>query len=273
MHHERVAGISFRIIAISKKLPFEAIKLATSDRARVAPLLIQELRKYASDSQGYDGNDCLPMIAIYLLAQWEAGEAFETVLDCLVLNDKYGGHLLGDLVTEDGPVILAALSRADLDALERFTARQDISGWSRGAAFNAMVALVFWGKAPRDDVVTRFARFFRRKSFPMEDDITWTELVDAAFLLHPAELMREIRPLFRQGIVDPWPTTLEGFEREAKCDREISLKRHVDAFRPITDTARSISYWGFWKRSSAPLNASTAHGSLKSERTSDSAET
>ena len=80
--------------------------------------------------------------------------------------------------------------------------------------------------------------------------------------------MREIRPLFRQGIVDPWPTTLEEFEREAKLDREISLKGHADVFRPITDTARSISYWALWKRSSAPLNASTAHGSAKSERTS-----
>jgi hypothetical protein len=60
----------------------------------------------------------------------------ETVLDYLDLNDKYGGNRLGDLVTEDGLVILAALSRANLDA--------------------------------------------------------------------------------------PWPKTLEGFEREAKCDREIT---------------------------------------------------
>jgi len=127
-----------------KKVPLEAIKSATSDRARVAPLLIRELRKFASDSQGYDENDRLPMIAIYLLAQWEAAEAFETVLDCLVFNDRYGGHRLGDMVTEDGPVILAALSRADLAALERFATRQDISGWSRGAAFNAMVSWLFF---------------------------------------------------------------------------------------------------------------------------------
>jgi hypothetical protein len=36
---------------------------------------------------------------------------------------------------------------------------------------------------------------------------------------HTAELMDEIRPLFRQGIVDPFMTTLEEFEREAKRDR------------------------------------------------------
>lgn len=166
-NHGRVAGISCEIIAISKEASFRSDKVSDIRPSTRRSTLIQELRKYASDSQGYDADDCLPMIALYLLAQWEAAEAFETVLDCLVLNDKYGGNRLGDIVTEDGPVILAALSRADLDALERFTTRQDISGWSRGAAFNATVALVFWGKAPRDDVVTRFAWFFRRKSFPI----------------------------------------------------------------------------------------------------------
>ncbi len=53
-----------------KALSLEAIKAATFDRARVAPLLIHELHKYASDFQGRDGNDCLPIIAIYLLAEW-----------------------------------------------------------------------------------------------------------------------------------------------------------------------------------------------------------
>ena len=185
-----------------RTLPFEAIKAATSGRARVAPLLIQELQKFAADFQSYDRNDILPVTAIYLLAQWEAAESFETVLDCFALDDKYGGYELGDLITENGPVILAALCRSDLNSLERFTERKDISGWARGAAFKAMVALVLWGKVPRDDVVKRFAWIFRRKPFPRKDDVTWTQLTDAVFELHPAELMDEIRPLFRQGIVD-----------------------------------------------------------------------
>jgi hypothetical protein len=251
-----------------KTLPFEAIKAATFDRARVAPLLIQELQKFTSDFQGQDPNDCLPIIAIYLLAEWEVAEAFETVLDCFALDDKYGGYELGDLITENGPVILGALCRADLDALERFTERKNISGWARGAAFKAMVALVLWGKVPRGDVVTRFAWSFRRKPFPRKDDVTWTQLIDAAFELHPAELMDEIRPLFRQGIFDPFMTSLEEFEREAKRDRATSLREHADRFRPITSTAQSISYWGRWNESSVRRDASTAHESSKSKRTS-----
>src|SRR5208282_398459 len=233
-----------------RTLPFEAIKAAKSDRERVAPLLIRELQKFAADFQSYDRSDILPVIAIYLLAEWEVAESFETVLGCFALDDKYGGYELGDLITESGPVILAALCRADLDALERFTERKDISGWARGAAFKAMVSLVLWDKVPRDNVVTRFAWLFRRKPFARGDGITWTQLVDAAFELHPAELMDEIRPLFRQGIVDPFATTLEEFEREAKRDRATSLRHHADRFRPITDTAQSISYWGRWKESS-----------------------
>jgi hypothetical protein len=233
-------------------LPHEAIKAARADRARLAPLLVQELKKFAFDFQSYDQSDCLPIIAIYLLAEWQATEAFEAVLDCFALDDEYGGYELGDLITENGPAILAALCGADLDALERFTQRKDISGWARGAAFKAMVALVLWGKVPRNDVVTRFAWLFRRKPFPREDGITWTQLADAAYELHPAELMDEIRPLFRQGIVDPFATTLKEFEREAKLDCATCLREHADyRFRPITDTAKSISYWGRWSKPSA----------------------
>ena len=94
-----------------RTLPFVAIKAATSDRARVAPLLILELQKFAADFQSYDRNDIVPVTAIYLLAQWEAAESFETVLDCFALDDKYGGYELGDLITENGPVILAAFER------------------------------------------------------------------------------------------------------------------------------------------------------------------
>jgi hypothetical protein len=245
-------------------LPHEAIKAAKSHRAHVAPLLIQELQKFAIDFQSYDRSDILPVIAVYLVAEWEVAESFEAVLDCFALDEKFGGYELGDLITENGPVILAALCRADLDALERFAERKDISGWARGAAFKAMVTLVLWDKVPRNDVVTRFAWLFRRKPFPREDGITWTELADAAYELHPAELMDEIRPLFRQGVVDPFATTLEEFEREAKRDRAACLREHADRFRPITDTADSISYWGRWSKPSASRGSSIPSSTSKS---------
>ena len=210
-------------------------------------ILIQELQIFAADFQSYDRSDILPVIAIYLLAEWEVAESFETVLDCFALDDKYGGYELGDLITEDGPVILAALCRADLDALERFTERKDISGWARAAAFKAMVALVLWDKVPRDDVVNRFAWLFRRKPFARGDGITWTQFVDAAFELYPAELMDEIRPLFRQGIVDPFATTLEEFEREAKRDRATTTRLSRAARKALAGSSAayiaSISFW------------------------------
>ena len=94
--------------------------------------------------------------------------------------------------------------------------------------------------------------------------MTWTQLADAAFELNPAELMEEIRPLFRQGIIDPSMTSLAEFEREAKRDRAISMRQHAESFHPITDTAQSISYWGRWKDSSSLYDSSTAHTPPKS---------
>jgi len=71
VHHGSISGISLQSLRNPKALPFEAIKAATVHRERVAPLLIQELQKFAADFQGYDRNDCLPVIAIYLLAEWQ----------------------------------------------------------------------------------------------------------------------------------------------------------------------------------------------------------
>jgi uncharacterized protein DUF1186 len=102
------------------------------------------------------------------------------------------------------------------------------------------VTLVLWDKVPRDNVVTRFGWIFRRKPFPRADDVTWTQLADAAFELNPAELMDEIRPLFRQGIIDPSMTSLAEFEREAKRDRAISMRQHADRFHPIRDAVSNI---------------------------------
>jgi Protein of unknown function (DUF1186) len=80
-------------------LPHEAIKAAKSHRAHVAPLLIQELQKFAIDFQSYDRSDILPVIAVYLVAEWEVAESFEAVLDCFALDEKFGGYELGDLIT------------------------------------------------------------------------------------------------------------------------------------------------------------------------------
>jgi hypothetical protein len=114
-------------------LPFEAIKAAKSDRARVAPLLIQELQKYAADFQGYDRNDCLPVIAIYLLAEWEVTESFETVLDCFALDRHSSEHfVLGTMERAFGATrfqhharVFKINSDARPDSLERVESRPE----------------------------------------------------------------------------------------------------------------------------------------------------
>jgi len=92
-------------------------------------------------------------------------------------------------------------------------------------------------------------RFFLRTAayqFTMDEsaESLLQSLRNPTFELNPAELMDEIRPLFRQGIIDASMTSLAEFEREAKRDRAISMRQHADRFHPITDTAQSISYWG-----------------------------
>jgi hypothetical protein len=78
--------------------------------------------------------------------------------------------------------------------------------------------------------------------------------------------MDEIRPLFRQGIVEPFTATLEEFEGEARRDRAMFLRLHADGFRPITDTAQGISHWRRWNKF-RPDTLPTAHASSKSTGT------
>jgi hypothetical protein len=116
---------------------------------------------------------------------------------------------------------------------------------------------------------SKVLRFFLRTAayqFTMDEsaESLLQSLRNPTFELNPAELMDEIRPLFRQGIIDASMTSLAEFEREAKRDRVISLQQHADRFQPITATAQSISYWRRWKDSSSLYNSSIAHKPPKS---------
>ena len=102
---------------------------------------------FAANFESYDRSDCLPMIAIYLLAEWEVTESLQTVFDCFALDEKYGGYELGDLITEDGPVILEQEAKRD----QATCLRQNVDRFRR--IVDTAESISYWGRWERQSAL------------------------------------------------------------------------------------------------------------------------
>jgi hypothetical protein len=235
-------------------LPSDSLRLAVLQRDVLIPRLVGEIEKFTVDYQKYQ-QDCLPIIGLYLLAECQARDVLPTVLECFALDDKFGGYELGDLITENGAAILATFPDADLRVLEAFALRSDISPWARVAALRAMVILAAWNRVSRKEVVQRFTRFFRESSFSRSDKLTWAQLVDVCYELHPGEFMDWIRSLYEHGSIDPIIVSLRELEEQA--DRSVLrvMQETASNYPPITNTVTSISYWArFYESRHGPVH-------------------
>ena len=94
--------------------------------------------------------------ALYLMAKWRETRAYHLVIRWLCLPDATSTRLSGDVLTQDGARILAAVCDGDLEPIKRLVLNRDADEFSRGIAVAALALLSVWGEVPRDTIVDHF---------------------------------------------------------------------------------------------------------------------
>src|SRR5690606_8391412 len=125
----------------------EALESADALReALVAPLLsaLEHGVAHPDDASVEDGMRF--SYALYLFAKWREPRAYPRVIAWLSLPGESAFAIGGDIATQDGSRILAAVCDGDLGPIVRLAANPDANEYCRGAAIEALGLLAAWAE-------------------------------------------------------------------------------------------------------------------------------
>ena len=138
--------------------PLEALESADAHRGVLAQPLLQVLERCVTDPDSASEADAqLFCYALYLMAKWRETRAYPLVIRWLSLPDAASTRLSGDVLTQDGARILAAVCDGDLEPIKRLVLNRDADEFSRGVAVAALALLAVWAEVPRDTILDHFA--------------------------------------------------------------------------------------------------------------------
>src|SRR5687767_14441362 len=120
--------------------PREALEQAGAGREEITPHLLKILERVADDpSEFLDLEDYSYYYAIYLLAQFRETRAYPLIVRIVSLPPDTVDELLGDMITEGLPKILASVCGGDASLITLLAEDASADKFVRGAALHAMI--------------------------------------------------------------------------------------------------------------------------------------
>ncbi|NBN79231.1 DUF1186 domain-containing protein [Microvirga tunisiensis] len=176
--------------------------LATPDAARPGLMAIVEDRANggtgALSQHDTKGDACF--VALHILAEQRATEAFQPLLRLLQSETQDLESLFGDAMTETMGPILIALNPGDFAALEAGIANRAADAFARDAMMVAWAHGVLAGAVSREHA-RGFLASFPDTVRPEPDSFLWGTYVAIAGDLGFADLAPVIDPLFTSGAI------------------------------------------------------------------------
>ncbi|MEX1232418.1 MAG: DUF1186 domain-containing protein [Planctomycetaceae bacterium] len=181
-------------------LPYDAIRAAQKHREQMTPLLIEMLRQATEwVRQGNDAETNGHLIALFLLIEFKAKEAYPAIIDSFSLTDLQAMDLYGDALLDFMPGLLAQLAHDDLTVIDDIIANPAFGSF-RCDAPDVYLYLVRDGVLSREEAIERLRRHLRR-AIDERDDIV-SILIAALDSLSPAEICPEIDEAFHLNLLD-----------------------------------------------------------------------
>jgi hypothetical protein len=202
----------------------EHIDAALNQQEEITPHLIAILEQVRDNPEKYaEGSDYHAHIyALMLLGHWRETKAHQPIVDIAQLPEPLPEDLLGDIITEDLPVILLRTCGGSLDRIKELTCDKNAYDFSRGAAITAITYAVVEGLITREDVLS----FFGELLIPdqaLQGSCFYDQLACAICDLYPEELMNQVQEAYKQDLIDPVFVGIENFQKALKDGKEKCL--------------------------------------------------
>jgi Protein of unknown function (DUF1186)/SEC-C motif len=222
--------------------PMEALASADAHRAAlVEPLLAAVARGIANPAGASTPDANLFSYGLYLLAKWREPRALPYVVRWLSLPEELPFEIGGDIVTQDGARILAAVCDGDVAPIKALILNRDADSYGRAAGVTALALLAAWAEVPREPIVEHLL-WLAREGLGREPGAVGDSLAADCADLEAVAVFPEIRRAYDEGLIDPQFMAPEELE-----EAESAHGRLLEATRtrrpPIDDVAAATWWW------------------------------
>jgi hypothetical protein len=228
-----------RQLGSGEGMPIEAIRAATTDRATVAPLLLEALEKCEPNDEVEENG---LFIAFHLLGQWREKPAYRTLARFLRRPDV--DLILGDATTETSHKIMANVFDGDPRPIYDIIQDSSADDSVRSRMFDTLVILAFRNELDRTEI-SDFLRARFNDLQPRDFSAAWDGWQGAIALLGLADLQPLVQEAFRNDFIDETMTSIKDFEsdlqRALTGDPVESWRR--SEFEPFGDVIDELSHW------------------------------
>jgi|GEM_PF-3620450 len=222
-------------------IPKRAIRFFTApeNQQETVSLLTDEIQEVLEHPQEFveEGSQLL-FYAIMILGHFRAKEAIPLICDLGLLDQESIDELLGERLFENISLAIAQIFSEDIDLLKTLIENPNVDECIRATCLQSMVYLYAQDVLSRDTVVDYFHDLLKR---PREKISFFYEvIISASLILHPQEMIEEIRKIFAEGIVDSSDVSLEDVEEFLLMDKNEVISECKESFQ--TDLDDLIAY-------------------------------
>lgn len=237
--------IQFALSTQGGPLRREALAACDTFRADLVTDFIKELEWWAADPKGaLEEDGALGTHGMFLLAQWREESAWPVFRKLFSLPGDIGYDLLGDLITEDGSILLAMVGgRKNRDELRAMVEDERLDEYCRNACLDALTCLVAWDEQLREEHVAWLRELLTGKLRGVpENEHAFGGVVSAACDLEAWELRPEIEAAYQRGVVDDGFIDLKFFLDCQAGKHRRQWQAFCDRHQPVADVAAATKW-------------------------------
>jgi Protein of unknown function (DUF1186)/SEC-C motif len=243
-------------LAFQKRLPIEAIRAATADRARAAPILVHAIEQFLSPDGDSTAQDSLFFI-FHLLGDWREKSAYRPLARLMRCSPDDLDEIFGDFLVETSHRVMAAVFDGDPGPLYQVILDPDADEFIRSRMLEAIAMVTLRGEMPRSEAV-RFLRACYSELEPQDECWVWQGWQSAVALLGLVELKPLVEDAFAHGLISNSWLKLRHFEQDIQLaidDPAALLQRSDGEYSLFGDTVEELSTWYCFRPEKVRRNA------------------
>jgi hypothetical protein len=224
--------------------PRAALESADGHRPQLVEPLLRAIDYGVANPSGASPEEAgLFCYALYLLAKWREARAYPYVVRWLSLPGEAPFEIAGDVVTQDGARMLAAVCDGDLEPIKALVVDRRANEFGRGAGVTALALLAAWAEVPREPIVAWFL-WLAEEGLERESSQVWDSLAAECADIEALPVFPALRRAFDYGLIDSQfmhPSELDAVEG---APRGRALEATQDRQPPIDDVLAATAWWG-----------------------------